>query len=155
MKKNKNNGKKPAARSKAAKPVYNVPADWWYLIPEEVSLRRIYDVIREEEQVKAEFWEEAGVLEIEAPGAGSLDLEAVPCSLGDEEGDAFLEKHQIRTVFAASLFQEAYGVLKPVMEKLTESLGGFFCGDTEDFTPVVGKMLQFTPNLRPHAHSSR
>ena len=123
---------------KSAKPAYDVPADWWYLLPDEVSLRQIYDLCREDGGLRAEFWEEAGAMEIEVPGEGSLDLEEAPCDLGDEEGNAFLEEQQIRTVFAATVHRDAYGALKPVMEKLTERLGGFFCGDTDDFTPVIG-----------------
>ena len=91
---------------KPVKPVYDVPADWWYL-------------------------------QIEVPGAGSLDLEESPCDLGDEEGNNFLKKHGIRTVFAAAIRQDAYGELKPVMEGLCGRMGGFFCGDTADFTPVI------------------
>ena len=83
------------------------------------------------------FGEEAGALEIEVPGAGSLDLEESPCDLGDEEGNDFLKEHGICTVFAATIRQDAYGALKPVMEGLAGRLGGFFCGDTADFTPVV------------------
>ena len=134
--KKKKTVKKPV---KPARPAYEVPADWWYLLPGDMSLRQIYEIFREEENIRAELWEEAGVLEIEVQGAGSLDLEEAPCDLGDEEGNAFLEEHRIRTVFAASIRQDAYGVLKPVMEKLTGRLGGFFCGDTADFTPVIGE----------------
>ena len=32
---------------KPVKPVYDVPADWWYLLPDKVSLRQIYDLCRE------------------------------------------------------------------------------------------------------------
>ena len=122
---------------KPVKPVYDVPADWWYLLPDKVSLRQIYDLCREDEGLRVEFWEEAGALEIEVPGAGSLDLEESPCDLGDEEGNDFLKEHGICTVFAATIRQDAYGALKPVMEGLSGRMGGFFCGDTEDFTPVV------------------
>ena len=80
---------------KPVKPVYDVPADWWYLLPEKVSLRQIYDLCREDEGLRVEFWEEAGALEIEVPGEGSLDLEESPCDLGDEEGNDFLKEHGI------------------------------------------------------------
>ena len=128
--------RKKVAR-KSVKPAYDVPADWWYLLPDQVSLRQIYDLCREDEGLRVEFWEEAGALEIEVPGEGSLDLEESPCDLGDEEGNDFLKEHGICTVFAATIRQDAYGALKPVMEGLSGRMGGFFCGDTEDFTPII------------------
>lgn len=114
-----------------------VPSEWLYLLPEEMKLRSIYELFGEDMPWKAEFWEEAGVLEIEIPEAGSVDLECMDADLGDEQSNAFLEKHQIKTVFAVTIVPDDYEKANEVMVRMMEKLGGFFCGDTEDFQPEV------------------
>ena len=104
------------------------PAEWLYLNPEEVGLRSIYEIFGQEMPWRAELWEEAGALEIGIPEAGSVDMERMDADLGDEEGNAYLEKHQIKTVFAVTIV---------VMVEIMKSKGGFFCGDTEDFQPEI------------------
>ena len=51
------------------------PSEWLYLNPEEVGLRSIYEIFGQETPWRAELWEEAGVLEIGIPEAGSVDME--------------------------------------------------------------------------------
>lgn len=113
-----------------------VPAEWLYLIPEEVSMRTLYDSLADSAW-KAEYWEAAGVLEVEIPEAASVDMETMECSLGDEEGDAYLAEHGIRTVYAVTVKPDDFAKAKEVMKYLVEKNGGFFCGDTDDFEPQV------------------
>lgn len=121
-------------------PVRNVPAEWLYLLPEETKLRSIYELFGEDMPWKAEFWEEAGVLEIELPDAGSMDMECMDTDLGDEAGNAYLAEHKIKTVFAVTIVPEDYEKIRGIMGKIIEKKGGFFCGDTEDFKPEVRKI---------------
>lgn len=114
-----------------------VPSEWLYLVPSEAELRSIYEIFREGSPWKAEFWEEAGVLEIEIPNAGSMDMECMDTDLGDEEGNAYLEENQIKTVFAVTIVPDDYEEAQAVMKTIIEHTGGFFCGDTEDFEPKV------------------
>ena len=44
--------------------------------------------------------------------------------------------HQVKTVFLVTFKLETYEEAKLVMRKIMEKTGGFFCGDTEDFTPM-------------------
>ena len=59
------NGKKPSAPK--------MPGEWLYLNKEELPLRKIYELFKEEQT--AEYWEAAGVLEISLPESGTLDME--------------------------------------------------------------------------------
>lgn len=129
-------GKKPEAAGKKA-PAPDVPEEWLYLNPEPITSRQIYELFLGNRICKAEYWEEAGVLELSVPEGGTVDLEEMECGLGDEAGDAFLAEHQIRTVYAVTIRPEYFEKVKPVMAGITEKLGGFFCGDTEDFLPRV------------------
>lgn len=64
-------------------------------------------------------------------------MEDLEGTLGDEEGDAYLKENEIRTVAAVTIRPEDYEKAKTVMLYITEKLGGYFCGDTADFMPVV------------------
>jgi hypothetical protein len=114
-----------------------MPSEWLYLVPAELTLRQIYELFDEQSPWNAEYWEEAQVLEIELPEAGSIDVEGMELDLGDEEGNAFLKEHQIQTVFAVTILPEDYEKAQEVMKRIVEQLGGFFCGDTEDFQPQI------------------
>ena len=52
-----------------------VPAEWLYVSSDKKELRQIYELFTEEMPWVAEYWEEAGVLEIAVPEAGSVDVE--------------------------------------------------------------------------------
>lgn len=118
-------------------PFPKAPSEWLYLVPEERSLRSIYELFGEDAPWRAELWEEAGVLEIEIPEAGSVDMECMDADLGEEAGNAYLAENRIQTVFAVTIMPEHYEEARMVMEKIVENLGGFFCGDTEDLQPQV------------------
>lgn len=133
-------GNKKPSKAPASKPVKKpaapkMPGEWLYLNKEELSLRNIYELFTEEET--AEYWEAAGVLEISLPESGTLDMEDLEGTLGDEEGDAYLKENEIHTVAAVTIRPEDFEKAKTVMLCITEKLGGYFCGDTADFTPVV------------------
>ena len=133
-------GNKKLSKAPASKPVKKptapkMPGEWLYLNKEELSLRKIYELFNEAQN--AEYWEAAGVLEISLPESGTLDMEDLEGTLGDEEGDAYLKENEIHTVAAVTIRPEDYEKEKEVMLYIIEKLGGYFCGDTADFTPVV------------------
>ena len=126
LKKDGKTSKKPAAK---------MPGEWLYLIKEELPLRKIYELFNEAQN--AEYWEAAGVLEISLPESGTLDMEDLEGTLGDDEGYTFIVHNGIRTVFAATIRPEDYEKAKEIMLFITQKLGGYFCADTADFKPVV------------------
>ena len=109
LKKDGKTSKKPAAK---------MPGEWLYLNKEELPLRKIYELFKEEQT--AEYWEAAGVLEISLPESGTLDMEDLEGTLGDDEGDAYLLQNGIHTVFAATIRPEDYEKAKEIM--LTNNL---------------------------------
>ena len=112
-----------------------MPGEWLYLNKEELPLRKIYELFKEEQT--AEYWEAAGVLEISLPESGTLDFEDLEGTLGNEEDDAYLKENEIRTVAAVTIRPEDYEKAEKVMLFITEKIGGYFCADTADFKPVV------------------
>ena len=113
------------------------PKEWLYLNPAEVSPREVAGVFDGENGMTAQLWEEAGVVEVELPEAKSVDLEWLKLPAGEEEFDAYLQKQQIKSVFLVTLVPEDYEKAKLAMNQIVGSLGGYFCGDNEDFSPVV------------------
>lgn len=128
---------KKVSVSKQAKKlaVLKMPGEWLYLNKEELPLRKIYELFNEAQN--AEYWEAAGVLEISLPESGTLDMEDLEGTLGDDEGDAYLLQNGIHTVFAATIRPDDYEKAKEIMLFITQKLGGYFCADTADFKPVV------------------
>lgn len=110
-----------------------VPGEWLYLAEETLELRKVYEIFTEELPWVAEYWEDAGVLEIAMLEAGSVDVEEL-IEL-DEYLEEYMAERQLKTVFAVTLMPEHYEKAKAVMEKIMESIGGYFCGDTDDFKP--------------------
>ena len=53
----------------------SVASEWLYLAKDEISLRQLYELFVDGEQVQANLWEEAGVLELEIPEHKSIDIE--------------------------------------------------------------------------------
>ena len=128
------NGKKPSAPK--------MPGEWLYLNKEELPLRKIYELFKEDQT--AEYWEAAGVLEISLPESGTLDMEDLEGTLGDDEGDAYLLQNGIHTVFAATIRPEDYEKAKEIMLFITKKLGGYFCADNLlRYLSIVGQISQY------------
>ena len=109
----------------------DVPSNWFYMSGV-ADIKTQLDKI----EMETEIWEEAGVLEIILGEAGSMDMEEIEDDFEDEYSRAFLEEHQVKSLFYVTIKQEVYDKAKEVMEAICGKLGGFFCGDTEDFTPI-------------------
>lgn len=122
----------------------NKVGDWLYFTPEEVSARQIMEAVLAGEAEGAEnveIWEEIGVLEIALPSGHSVDFEAATIHPKDEITKAFAEEKGAKTVFLVTFLPEDYKEATEIMDKVIAKTGGFFCGDTEDFTPVYPEVL--------------
>ncbi len=127
---------KPAVKNNAPKGP-RMPEEWLYLAEGEITPDQIYALFTEEKRWKAEYWEEAGVLEIELPAAGSVDLENLEGASEDEIMEAYLQEHGLHTVYAVTIRPDDFEQAKKVMEYISSRLGGYFCGDTDDFQPEI------------------
>lgn len=114
------------------------PKEWLYLNEKAVTARNIAQIFAGQPSMSAHLWEEAGVVEIELEGeAHSIDMEETGLDFGDSFSNDYLAKNRICSVFLVTLAPEDYEQAKEAMQKVTAELGGYFCGDTSDFTPVV------------------
>lgn len=131
-KRTKNNNMK-----KNIAPAADMPEGWFYMSDKDLTAAVVRDALSDTEYC-VEYWQEAQVLEIALGERSSMDVEVMDPRLGEEEVDAFLDSHQVRFLCYVTFQPEDYGRVRAVMEHICGRIGGFFCGDTEDFTPVVG-----------------
>ncbi len=113
----------------------DVPGEWLYLAPETVGVRQIADVL--EGTCEMEIWQEAGVLEIMYGGEASMDMEEGKIHPRDQVTAVFAEEHGCNRVYLVTFSAEEYEKVLPVMRHILQECGGIFCGDTEDFKPIL------------------
>ena len=82
-------------------------------------------------------WEAAGVLEVVIPEERSMDFEWTRAEFRDEYSKNWLTEQGVKTMFFVTIDAEHYTHAKHIMQTITGKIGGFFCGDTEDFQPVI------------------
>ena len=113
----------------------DVPGEWLYFAPETVGVRQIADVL--DGTCELEIWQEAGVLEIMDGGESSMDMEEGTIPPKDQVTAAFAEEHDCDRVYLVTFSAEEYEKVLPVMRHILQECGGIFCGDTEDFKPIL------------------
>lgn len=131
-------GKAAVLANKAAqekKKKADVPGEWLYFAPEAVGVRQIADAL--DGTCELEIWQEAGVLEIMYGGESSMDMEEGTIHPKDQVTAAFAEKHGCDRVYLVTFSAEEYEKALSVMRRILQECGGIFCGDTEDFMPLL------------------
>jgi len=113
----------------------DVPGEWLYFAPEAVDVRQIADVL--DGTCELEIWQEAGVLEIMYGGESSMDMEEGTIHPKDQVTAAFAEEHDCDRVYLVTFSAEEYEKVLPAMRHILQECGGIFCGDTEDFKPIL------------------
>lgn len=117
-------------------PAADVPDGWFYMSDTEGTAAALKEALSDT-AYQVEYWEAAQVLEITLGESSAMDVEVIEPRLGEEDADAFLEKHQVKFLCYITFQPEDYVAARSVMGHICGRIGGFFCGDTEDFTPVI------------------
>ena len=93
---------KPTVKNNAPKGP-QMPKEWLYLAEDEITPAQIYGLFAEEKSWKAEYWEEAEVVEIELPEAGSVDMENLGGASEDEAMEAYMKDRSLHTAYAVTI----------------------------------------------------
>lgn len=112
-----------------------MPGEWLYLTAEGINVRQIADAVGD--AYETELWEEAGVLEIMLGEKSSMDIEQTRVRPGDTFTADFLLENGCAEIFLVTFVPETYERAEALMRQILSRCGGLFCGDTEDFTPVI------------------
>lgn len=120
--------------------------EWLYFAPEHVTVRSIAKALdgtdaqdggEEKRAYEVEIWEDAGVLEIIIGEGESVDIEQTQIHPKDEITAAFAREHDCKMVFLVTFKPENDACAKSVMKQILAAEGGLFCGDNEDFSPIL------------------
>ena len=112
------------------------PLHWYYMATSEITVEDLKTAVSSDDY-DIEIWKEAGVLEVGIEEKASMDFEACEPDLRDEYSNQFLKDHEVKALFFVTLPPIAFEKCENVMRKIISANGGFFCADTDDFTPVV------------------
>lgn len=113
----------------------NLPTGWIIMSRTEITVADIKALVDEGD---IEIWPEAGVLEITIGEKSSIDIEAFDADPRDEYSCDFVAKHGVKELFYVSFKPEDIDIAERILKKIADGIDGFICGDTEDFTPVIG-----------------
>ena len=72
-------------------------------------------------------------------GESSMDMEEGTIHPKDQVTAAFAEEHDCDRVYLVTFSAEEYEKVLPVMRHILQECGGIFCGDTEDFMPLLAE----------------
>ena len=115
----------------------DVPGEWLYMCPKELNVLEIRQSFGADSNYDIEVWDEAGVLEISMAEKSSFDMEATEIHSKDEITKAFANERGVKSVFLVTFQTEDYDEAEKIMQIICDACGGFFCGDTENFMPVL------------------
>jgi len=113
-----------------------MPKNWYYMVPESIKVSDIKASF-EEGKYDIEIWDEAGVLEIGYAEKASMDIETVEVDLRDEYSNEFMANRGVKSLFFVTIKPEDFVACEKIMKEIIHRNGGFFVGDTEDFTPEI------------------
>ncbi|MCI9072470.1 MAG: hypothetical protein HFH80_06600 [Lachnospiraceae bacterium] len=121
----------------------DVPDGWFYMTHGDITVGDLKEAMSDT-AYELEYWEAAQVLVIDLAEGGCMDVEAMEPEFGEEAADAFLEEHGVKFLCYVTFRPEDYQAARAVMEHICGRIGGFFCGDTDDFIPMIGAAKQDT-----------
>lgn len=111
--------------------------NWLFMSCQDITARNIKEFLDDDSSLSIEIWDELGILEITSGDDGTLDFEQIDVDLKDDYSNQFLADHQIKSLFFVHLNLTDTDTCHKIMRKITQHFNAFFCGDTEDFTPMV------------------
>ena len=129
---NKKNTSKVQAKTVVEKDIIE---EYFYMIPSEVTVREMVDVIRCVPEDTKEIWTELDLMEIVLP-ADSLIFENMMDTFTEVGDQEFLATKGVKVVYAMSYNTKDKDQVKEVLKELYSAFGGFMASDTEDLEPI-------------------
>lgn len=114
------------------------PKDWYYISENLISTRDIYNVLRENDAIEVEIWEEIGIMEIEFPDDYSIDIElADETTFTEERFLTLLNGQDVKTAYCVTVGCENIKLAEQIMKEITAKFFGVFCSDDDALNLVV------------------
>jgi hypothetical protein len=109
-----------------------------YMTPQEIKAREIHDYFVRKGIEEVHLWEELNILQLELANQNTVEFEPLQ-PFQDKKDLEFLEKENIKTLFALTIEESDFKEMKDLMIGLLEELEGFIATDSEDFSPTYTK----------------
>ncbi|NLG04377.1 MAG: hypothetical protein GX567_11215 [Clostridia bacterium] len=130
--------KKNSTKTKTTiKPNQELLPNWLFLSRQLITVRELKKYLESDSNFSIEIWAEAGVLELTVNDDSTIDFEQIEVDLKDDYSNQFLEEHQTRSLFFVHVNQMEEAPCHVIMKQISEHFEGLFCGDTQDFMPMV------------------
>lgn len=116
----------------------NEITDWFYMSPHQINAKMISDLLNGIGSMEVELWEEMNILQIILKDNKCIDFEPIPQPFKDSADAAFVKENNINTVFAITIDEDTFVLLKSIIKAVIEKWDGFLCSDSQDFKPILG-----------------
>ncbi|HEX3077299.1 MAG TPA: hypothetical protein VHQ24_10600 [Lachnospiraceae bacterium] len=138
---NKNSNKNMGKSSKSSQKVVTVrnTMHLFYMVDKKTDIGSIMECLLDQTSIVVQIWESMGVAQVEMNDKDIIDFEDNGLSFSSKEDIQFIEKHNIQTVFEVTLDESDFTFAKQLFNRMVTSNGGFFCTDSDDFTPIYAK----------------
>ncbi len=117
----------------------NEITDWFYMTPNEVTAKMISDLIKLQNGITVDLWEEMNILQLELSNRITVDFEPIIINFKDPSDAAFVRNRKIKTIFEVTMEEAALSEMKEVLRMIFDAWDGFLCADTDDFKPIYRK----------------
>ena len=129
-------GKAASMKKNVQEKKTDVPGEWIYLAPAEITVRDIA-LDAEQMELETELWDAAGVVEVLLAEKASMDFERTQIPAGDEVLDGIVQREHCEAVYLVSFDPKVAGRAQELMQHIVKMHGGLFCADTEELQPVI------------------
>lgn len=142
MAQNKKNNKKKEPKWKDAKKNQQPEAkknDMFLMLSQKVEAKDIIAVLKEKGMAGLDLWEAMGVFSVETGIDDAIDFEPIDIAetFVDPSDLAFIKNRKINTIFSFIATDVQIEALKPYLKEMKDCFGGFACGDSDDFHPII------------------
>ncbi|WP_167955373.1 hypothetical protein [Anaerosporobacter faecicola] len=117
-----------------------VEMNLFYMATKELDCKQILAPIQEEKGMEIQVWPELGISSIEFGEGKSIDFQECEYESFDSESDReFLEEMDVKVIYEVMMLEECKSQAVDWFLSMIQENGGFFCTDSDDFTPIYHK----------------
>lgn len=112
----------------------------FYMATEEYTCKQIVAPVVEEKGMEIQVWPELGIASIEFEESSSIDFQECEIESFDSDSDMeFVKEHGIKAIYEVTLDEAGKSKAANCFLSMINTNGGFFCTDSDDFTPIYNK----------------
>lgn len=111
--------------------------EWLYMNDKEVTVIDINNAVKNEVNLEIDVWEQLDIASINLHEKASIDIVEIENDLGDEESNKFIDDNNIKRIFTVKMPEDSFEEAKNIMNIIVNNIGGFFCEDNDDFSPMI------------------